>query len=63
MILFKILDFLRSLDRLEVHIRVIISEFSMAWRNNFTKIFTNERGRRLSTPCLDGVDLGHAQTG
>ena len=45
-ILFKILDFLRSLDRFKVHIRAIISEFYMAWRNNFTKIFTYGRGGR-----------------
>ena len=37
---FKFLDFLTSLDRFEVLIRVIISEFYMARRKNFTKIFT-----------------------
>ena len=37
MILFKILDFLRSLDRFEVLIRVIISEFYMAWRKYLLK--------------------------
>ena len=47
MILFKILDFLRSLDRLKVHIRIIISEFYIAWRKNFTKIFTYRRAGRL----------------
>ena len=30
----------------------------MAWRKNFTEIFTY----RLS-PCLDGVDIAYAQTG
>ena len=43
----KFLDFLRLPDRFKVHIRVIISEFYMAWRNNFTKIFTYRRGGRL----------------
>ena len=38
--LFKILDFLRSLDRFKVLIRVIISGFFIAWRKNITKIFT-----------------------
>ena len=33
-ILFKFLEFLRSLDRFKVFIRVIISEFYMAWRLN-----------------------------
>ena len=35
----------------------------MAWKKNFTKIFTYRRSGRLSTPCLDGVDFAHAQTG
>ena len=38
-ILFKFLDFLRSPDRFEVLITVIISEFYMAWREKLTKIF------------------------
>ena len=43
-ILFKILDFLRSLNRFKVLIRLIKSEFYMAWRKNFTKLFTYLRG-------------------
>ena len=35
----------------------------MAWRKNFTKIFTYWRGGRLSTPCPDGVDIAYVQTG
>ena len=46
-ILFKILDFLRPLDRFEVH---IISEFYMAWRKNFTKIFIYRRRGRCRKP-------------
>ena len=40
---FKFFNFLGSLDKLKVLIWVIISEFYMAWRNNFTKIFTYRR--------------------
>ena len=36
---FKFLDFLRLLDQFELLIRVIISEFYMAWREKLTKIF------------------------
>ena len=39
-----------------------MSEFYMAWRKKFTKIFTYGRDGRLSTPCLNGVDFAHAQT-
>ena len=48
------------LDRFKVHIRVITSDFFMAWRNNFIKIFTYRLGGHFSTPCLDGVDFAHA---
>ena len=62
-VLFKFLDFLQLLDRFKVLTWVVISEFYMTWRKNFTEIFTYRRGGRLSTPCLDGVDFAHAWTG
>ena len=34
----------------------------MAWRKNFTRILTYQRGGHLATPCLDDVDFAHAQT-
>ena len=48
-ILFKFVDFLRSLDRFKVLIRIISSEFYMAKRKKFTKILIYRRGGRLST--------------
>ena len=56
-ILFQFLELLRSLDRFKVLIRVIISEFSMTLRKNFTKI-SARRGRlsphvqKISTSCI-----------
>jgi len=43
-ILFKFLDFLGSLDRFKVLIKVIISDFYTARRKNFTKTLTSRRG-------------------
>ena len=51
-ILFKILDLLRSLDRFKVLLRVILNEISMAWRENFTKIFTYRREERDVGPPM-----------
>ena len=57
-ILFKFLDLLWSLDWFKVRFRVIISEFYMAWRKKFTKIFTY-----VCPPCPDGVDIAYVKTG
>ena len=48
-ILFKFLDFLRSLDQLKVLVRVIISDFYMARIEKFTKILISRRGGPLLT--------------
>ena len=60
--LFKFLDFLRSLDRFKV-LKVIISDYYLVWRKKFNEMFTSHRGGRLSTPCPDGVDIAYVQTG
>ena len=59
---FKFFEFLRSLDRFKVLIRVIISEFYTAWRKTLTKICTYRRGN-VCPPCPDGVDIAHVHTG
>ena len=61
MILFEFLDFLRSLDRFKILIRVIISDFYMAWKKNPSKIFTYRRGGRLLTLWPDSVDISYIQ--
>ena len=43
-------------------IRVIISEFYMAWRKNFTKNLLIGGGR-LSPPCPDDVHIAYVQSG
>ena len=61
-ILFRFLDFLRSLDRLKVLIRVFISEFYMTWRKNSLK-YLPIGGGTFVPPCRDGVDIAYVQTG
>ena len=45
-----------------IMIYVIISEFDMAWRRNFTKIFISRRGD-VCLPCPDGVEIAYVQSG
>ena len=63
-ILLKFLDFLRSLDRFKVLIRVIISDFyykTFKWLGEKNYIFTYPWiwGRRLKK----GLDIAYVQTG
>ena len=61
-ILFKILEFLRSLDRFTVHTRVLLVSFIWLGEKNSLK-YLLIGGGTFVPPCPDGVDIAYVQTG
>ena len=55
------LKLLTSYGRYKVHIRVIISEFYMAWRKNSLK-YLLIGGGKFVPPCPNGADIAYVQT-
>ena len=60
---FKFLDFLKSLDRYKVLVRVINSEFYMAWRKDFTKIVPSLMSRLVKMDSINTKDFHFTSSG